>query len=236
MAARAARKLPVASTALAVQKACSYYDRSLENTAVAVQGFGSVGMHAARILDEAGATIVAVSDVGGGVADSNGLDIDAIRSHAEEGTSVSEYDDADSLESGEILTLDTDVLVPAAVSNSLTSDNADDVRADLVVEGANGPTTTDADEIFAEREIPVIPDIFANAGGVTVSYFEWIQNLNRQSWSKERVHDELEERMDTAWNDIQSEFSDRDMTWREAAQTVALTRVINAHDLRGNRP
>ncbi|HET7323714.1 MAG TPA: glutamate dehydrogenase GdhB [Halococcus sp.] len=226
---------PGRSTANAVEKAYSYYNYSLEDSTVAVQGFGSVGRHAARLLDESGATIVAVSDIGGGVADLDGLDMDALRSHAEDAL-VSEYDDANALESGELLTLDVDVLVPAAVSNSLTADNADDVQAELIVEGANGPTTTDADEILEEREIPVIPDIFANAGGVTVSHFEWIQNVNRQSWTEERVHDELDERMDTAWEDIRAEFEDRDCTWREAAQIVALTRVIDAHDIRGNWP
>ena len=227
---------PGRSTALAVDKACSYYDRSLEDTTVAVQGFGSVGMHAARLLTEAGASIVAVSDISGGITDPDGLDIDALRSHTEDGDLVSEYDNADSLESDAVLTSDVDVVVPAAVSNALTADNADDVQADIVVEGANGPTTTDADDILAEREIPVIPDIFANAGGVTVSHFEWIQNVTRQSWSQDHVHEKLDNRMDTAWDDIRSEVEDRDCTWREAAQIVALTRVTEAHDMRGNWP
>jgi glutamate dehydrogenase (NAD(P)+) len=225
---------PGRSTAIAVQKACSYYDYSIDDMTVAIQGFGSVGMHAARLLDESGATIVAVSDIGGGIHDPDGLDIETLRSHTEE-TSVSEYDEADSLDSGEILTLDTDVLVPAAVSNALTDENADDVQAALVVEGANGPTTTGADDILAESDIPVIPDIFANAGGVTVSYFEWVQNINRQTWSVQRVHDELDERMDDAWNDMCSEFEDG-VTWREAAQIIALKRVADAHDIRGNLP
>jgi glutamate dehydrogenase (NAD(P)+) len=227
---------PGRSTALAVQKACSYYDSSLEDTTVAVQGFGSVGMHAARLLDESGATVVAVSDISGGVAATDGLDIDALRSHVDNGAMMDEYDDADSLESDDVLTFDADVLVPVAVSNSLTTDNAEDIKADIVVEGANGPTTTGADEILEDREIPVIPDIFANAGGVTVSHFEWVQNVNRKSWSEERVHEELEERMDTAWDDIRAEFDDRECTWREAAQIVALTRVIETHEIRGNEP
>jgi glutamate dehydrogenase (NAD(P)+) len=129
-----------------------------------------------------------------------------------------------------------DILVPAAIGDVLTIDNADDIAADMIVEGANGPTTTAASEIFAERDIPVIPDILANAGGVTVSYFEWLQDINRRSWSLERVNDELETEMLAAWQDVREEFEARDVTWRDAAYIVALSRVAEAHETRGLWP
>ena len=135
----------------------------------------------------------------------------------------------------ELLELDVDVLIPAAIGNVLTADNADAVQADIIVEGANGPTTT-ASGIFDERGISVIPDILANAGGVTVSYFEWLQDINRRAWSLERVNDELETEMLTAWNDVREEFESRDVTWRDAAYIVALSRVAEAHDARGLWP
>lgn len=227
---------PGRSTAIAVEKACSYYDSSLDGTTIAIQGFGSVGSHAARLLDEWGADIVAVGDVSGGVADPDGLDIDALDSHVADEGVVDEYDAAESLAMGAELTRDVDVLVPAAVSNALTADNADEIQADLVVEGANGPTTTGGDEILDERAIPVIPDVFANAGGVTVSHFEWQQNVRRESWSEDRVHDRLDEHMDDAWEAIRTEFEDHECTWREAALRVALTRIAEAHDIRGDWP
>lgn len=136
----------------------------------------------------------------------------------------------------ELLELNVDVVIPAAIGNVLTVDNADDIAADIVIEGANGPTTSAASAIFAEREIPVIPDILANAGGVTVSYFEWLQDINRRAWSLDRVHDELEAEMLAAWRDVRKEFDVRDGTWRDAAYIVALSRIAKAHEMRGLWP
>ncbi len=228
---------PGRSVAIVTREALDFYDRSLEGATVAVQGFGSVGANAARLLDEWGADVVAVSDVTGGVYDPDGLDVSAIPTHQEEPEAVTRQDAGDEISNDDLLTLDVDVLVPAAVGNVLTADNADEVRADLVVEGANGPTTAGADEILDERDVPVVPDIIANAGGVTVSYFEWLQDINRRSWSLERVREELETEMLAAWNDVAREVDGADdLTWRDATYVVALSRLAAAHDARGLWP
>jgi len=136
----------------------------------------------------------------------------------------------------ELLTLDVDVLVPAALGNVITEANADAIAADMVIEGANGPTTSTASTILADRDIAVIPDILANAGGVTVSYFEWLQDINRRSWSLERVNDELETEMQAAWKLFERNLSSREVTWRDAAYIVALSRIAEAHEARGLWP
>jgi len=227
---------PGRSVAIVTRELLEYYDRGVEGTTVAIQGYGSVAANAARLLEDWGATIVAVSDVNGGIHDPDGLDTHAIPSHDEEPEAVTRQDAPRTLTNPELLELDVDVLVPAAVGNVLTGDNAADVSADLIVEGANGPTTSAADEIFAERGLPVLPDILANAGGVTVSYFEWLQDINRRSWSLERVNDELETEMVAAWNDVREAYEARDVTWRDAAYIVALSRVAEAHRARGLWP
>ena len=227
---------PGRSVAIVAREAIEYYEREVEETTVAVQGYGSVAANAARLLDDWGATVVAVSDVNGGIYDPEGLDTHAIPSHDEQPEAVTRQDAPRAVTNEELLELDVDVLVPAAVGNVLTADNADDIATDIVVEGANGPTTTVASEIFAERGIPVIPDILANAGGVTVSYFEWLQDINRRSWSRERVNDELETEMLDAWDDVRKEFEARDVTWRDAAYIVALSRIAEAHETRGLWP
>jgi len=227
---------PGRSVAIVTREVLAYYGREPEGTTVAVQGYGSVAANAARLLDDWGASVVAVSDVNGGIYDPDGLDTRAIPSHDEQPEAVTSQDAPGAVTNEELLELDVDVLVPAAVGNVLTVDNVDDVAADVVVEGANGPTTTAADEVLAERGIPVVPDILANAGGVTVSYFEWLQDINRRSWSLERVNDELEAEMVSAWTDVREAYNARDVTWREAAYVVALSRVAEAHEARGLWP
>ncbi|OVE85454.1 glutamate dehydrogenase GdhB [Natronolimnobius baerhuensis] len=226
---------PGRSVAIVTRETCEYLERPLSETTVAVQGFGSVGASAARLLEEWGATIVAVSDVNGAVYDPDGLNVASIPSHDEEPEAVTRNAD-DVLDNDALLELDVDVLIPAAVGNAITADNADKIQADLVVEGANGPTTFAADSILAEQGVTVIPDILANAGGVTVSYFEWLQDINRRSWSLERVNDELETEMVRAWNAVRSEVDDRGVRWRDAAYVVALSRIAAAHDARGLWP
>ena len=227
---------PGRSVALVAKEAVEYYGDDLDGASVAIQGFGSVGANAARLLDDWGADVVAVSDVNGGIYDPDGLDTHAIPTHDEEPEAVLGHDAPATVTNDELLELDVDVLVPAAVGNVLTVENADDVAAGLVVEGANGPTTSGASEVLAARGIPVIPDILANAGGVTVSYFEWLQDINRRKWSLERVHEELDAEMQSAWRHVREEFEARDVTWREAAYVVALSRVAEAHATRGLWP
>jgi glutamate dehydrogenase (NAD(P)+) len=227
---------PGRSVAIITREAIDYYGMDITETTIAIQGYGSVGANAARLLDEWGANVVAVSDVNGGIYDPNGLDTHAVPSHHEEPEAVMGHDAPETVGNAELLELDVDVLVPAALGNVLTAENAHDVMADLIVEGANGPTTSAADQIFTEREIPVIPDILANAGGVTVSYFEWLQDINRRAWPIERVHNELEEEMLTAWAVVKSEFDNREVTWRDAAYIVSLSRIAEAHEARGLWP
>jgi glutamate dehydrogenase (NAD(P)+) len=227
---------PGRSVAIVAREAIDYYDREMEETTVAVQGFGSVGAPAARLLDDWGATVVAVSDVDGAIHDPEGLDTDDVQDHDERPGMVSGYDAPETLTNAELLELDVDVLIPAAVGNVLTADNANEVRADVIVKGANGPTTTAADAVFEERGVPVVLDILANAGGVTVSYFEWLQDINRRQWSLERVHEELEAEMLDAWEAVQWEVDRRDLSWRDAAYVVALSRIGEAKSTRGLWP
>ncbi|NHN49946.1 Glu/Leu/Phe/Val dehydrogenase [Halostella sp. JP-L12] len=226
---------PGRSVAIVAREAVEYYDKDLSETTVAVQGFGSVGANAARLLDDWGATVVAISDVNGAVYDADGIDTREVPTHEEEPGAVTSYGEED-LTNEELLELDVDVLIPAAIGNVITEDNAADVSADLVVEGANGPTTFAADSILTERGIPVIPDILANAGGVTVSYFEWLQDINRRSWSLDRVNEELETEMLDAWDAVREEVEDREIPWRDAAYVVALSRVAKSHQKRGLWP
>jgi len=159
--------------------------------------------------------------------DPEGIDTAAVPSHDEEPEAVTKYAD-NVISNDELLTLDVDVLVPAALGNVITEANADAIAADMVIEGANGPTTSTASTILADRDIAVIPDILANAGGVTVSYFEWLQDINRRSWSLERVNDELETEMQAAWEAVRTEFEQREVTWRDAAYIVALSRIAGS--------
>jgi glutamate dehydrogenase (NAD(P)+) len=228
---------PGRSVAIVTREACEFYDVDLADATVAVQGFGSVGANAARLLDDWGATVVAVSDVKGAIYDDAGLDTRDVMGHDERPGMVSGYDAPETLSNEALLELDVDVLVPAAVGNAITEANVDDVRADMVVEGANGPTSFAADEVLERRDVPVIPDILANAGGVTVSYFEWLQDINRRSWSLDRVNEELETEMLAAWDDVRSAFeADETLSWRDAAYVVGLQRVVDAHTARGLWP
>ena len=197
---------------------------SLEGARVAVQGFGNVGRHAARIFRNAGALVVAVSDTQGGVHAPEGLDLDEVIRHKEEHRTVVGAPGTTKLTPLEILEVDCDILVPAAMENQITRENAPRVEARLVVEGANGPTTPVADEILAERGIPVLPDILANSGGVIVSYFEWVQNLQNEEWEEERVEAELRKRMQRTVEHVVAEqesllarFEEIRSRWAEAA-------------------
>ena len=229
-------KAPGRSVGIVAKEAIEYYGDDVSDVTVAVQGFGSVGANAARYLDDRGADVVAVSDVDGAIYDPDGLDTRDVQDHDERPGMVSGYANANSLSNDDLLELDVDVLIPAAVGNVITAENANAIQADIVVEGANGPTTSAADRVLEERGVEVIPDILANAGGVTVSYFEWLQDINRRKWSLERVNEELEAEMLKAWNAVREEVEARDCTWRDATYVVALSRVADAHDARGLWP
>ncbi len=226
---------PGRSVAIVAREACTYYDLPIEEATVAVQGYGSVGANAARLLDSWGASVVAVSDVNGAAHDPDGLDTASIPTHEEEPEAVTRVADH-VIGNDELLELDVDVLIPAAVGNVITTENADAIEAGLVVEGANGPITVAGDSILRERAVPVIPDILANAGGVTVSYFEWLQDINRRAWTLDRVNEELESEMLRAWSAVAKRVERRDLAWRDAAYVLALERLGAAHDARGLWP
>jgi len=227
---------PGRSVAIIAREAMAYYGKNIEESTVAVQGYGSVGANAARLLDEWGATIVAISDVNGAIYDDTGLDTQTVPSHKEDPEGVLNHDAPETLTNMELLELDVDVVIPAAVGNVITTRNADQIQADIVVEGSNGPTTADADDILADRDVCVVPDILANAGGVTVSYFEWLQDINHRQWSRERVVNELESEMVSAWDSVKAEVEESSLRWREAAYVVALKRVGAAIETRGLWP
>ncbi|MEV4163669.1 Glu/Leu/Phe/Val family dehydrogenase [Nonomuraea dietziae] len=210
--------------------------RSPEGVTVAVQGFGKVGALAAQYLADAGARVVAVSDVGGAVHNSSGLDVADLRAWVTETGSVAGYRHADALAHDELLELDVDVLVPAALEGAITASNAPRVRARLIVEGANGPTTPEADEILAAQGTTIVPDILANAGGVIVSYLEWVQNMQAYSWSASEVEVRLRDLMEGAFSEVKSVAAARGLTLRQAAHVIGVGRVAEAHQMRGLYP
>jgi glutamate dehydrogenase/leucine dehydrogenase len=210
-------------------------DWNRESTDIAIQGFGNVGSHLARFLDENGYNVVAVSDVEGAIYDPDGLDIQSIFD-AYEGNGDLFKADAEEIGNDDLLELDVDILVPAAIEDQITADNMDDISASSIVEMANGPTTPEADEFLAEKGIPIVPDILANAGGVTVSYFEWLQNISNEYWDRERVEDKLRQYMEQAYRSVTKFKDDEKSTYREAAYARAIDRVLEAEKYRGNRP
>jgi glutamate dehydrogenase (NAD(P)+) len=205
----------------------------VEGKRFAIQGFGNVGSWAARFLHERKGKVVAVSDVKGGVRNPEGLDIPALAAHVRQHGTVQGFSGTDDVSNDALLALDVDVLIPAALGGVLTRDNAREVRARYIVEAANGPTTPEADEIFQSRNIPVLPDIYANAGGVTVSYFEWVQNIQQFTWDEERVNTELHRHMREAYATLARVAREHRVPLRTAAFIVAIGRVGRATALRG---
>jgi glutamate dehydrogenase (NAD(P)+) len=225
------------SVMLTAREAFDYFDIGMDGATVAIQGYGNAGAIAARLLDEQGATIVAVSDSSGAIYDPDGLDAEAVRDHKMETGSVTGYQSTEDLSDEELLTLDVDLLIPAALENAIDEDVAEDLAADLVIEAANGPLTPAADDVLEERDVYVLPDILANAGGVTVSYFEWVQNRQRFSWSEERVNDELETVIEDAFAALIDTFEERDLpSLRTAAYVIAIQRVLDADEKNGRFP
>jgi glutamate dehydrogenase (NAD(P)+) len=226
------------STVLAAREAFAFLDRDVADATVAVQGYGNAGWIAAKLADELGATVVATSDSSGGIHSADGFDPVDVKEHKRETGSVVEYPGSSrSLTNRELLTLDVDLLVPAALENAIDEDIARDVSADVVCEAANGPLTPAADDVLAETETIVVPDILANAGGVTVSYFEWVQNRQRFYWTEERVNDELESIIVTQFENLVETAERTDApTLRIAAYVNALERILQAADEGGIWP
>jgi glutamate dehydrogenase (NAD(P)+) len=216
---------------------CRHRGIDLSKQRVAVQGFGQVGSWAARAVAEHGAKVVAVSDVEGGIVRPEGLDVAALVSAAANGGSVTDLAGSDGIEAttnAELLELDVDVLIPAAIGPVITEANVARIKASIVVEGANYPTTPGADKVLTDRGTVVVPDILANAGGVTGSYFEWTQNIQQFTWKEDRFLAELAERLVRAYSETQSLADERTVSLRQAAFALGVQRVAEAERLRGS--
>jgi glutamate dehydrogenase (NAD(P)+) len=209
---------------------------SLGGATVAVQGKGNVGGVAARLLHEAGCRVVGLSDSKGGISNGKGLDIPRVLRHLQEGGGFADLPDVDRITNADLLALPVDILIPAALEGAIHEGNADRVRAKLVVEGANGPTTAAADRILEQKGIRVVPDILANAGGVTVSYFEWVQDLQFYFWREEEINQRLQDLMVAAFRRVWEYAAEQRIAMRLAAMSLAVKRVAEAHRIRGLYP
>ena len=206
---------------------------------VAIQGMGNVGSVSAKLLSELGASIIAASDVSGGIRRESGLDIpDILRFLSARGSLLKDYskDGVTHLSNQELLALDCDVLIPAALENQINEQNAKDIKARIVIEAANGPTTVEADKILADRGIIVVPDILANAGGVIVSYFEWVQNIQALMWDEIEISENLDRIMCKAFESVYGLHREQDVTLRTSAYMIALKKLVSAKKIRGIFP
>ena len=225
------------STMLATRAMAAHLGWSLAGRTVAIQGFGNVGSIAARLLAAEGADVIAVSDSKGGVLDERGLDIGAAVATKDATGAVGELEGVQVIDNTELLTLDVDILIPAALENAVDRSIAEQLEAELVVEGANGPLTPAADAVLTDRGIPVVPDVFANVGGVTVSYFEWMQNRQGQRWDRERVLEQLDAHVDRAFDGLIETYERRELeSLRTAAYVVGIERIVDAMTAAGHWP
>ena len=223
-------------TVYTVESGAKYIGLDLSKATCAVQGFGNAGSNAARLISELGTKVVAVSDSQGGIFGSKGLDIDAVIQHKKETGSVIGFAGAEDISNEELLIIDCDVLIPAALENVLTENNAADVKAKIIAEAANGPTTPEADKILEEKNVFIIPDILANAGGVTVSYFEWVQNVQHLFWKEEEINERLRTIMDVAFKSVIEYKEKYNVYMRIAANMLGINRVAQAAKVRGLYP
>jgi glutamate dehydrogenase (NAD(P)+) len=225
-----------AGVVMVVERACQRLDWDLSEQGFVVQGFGNVGGVAARDLAARGAKVLAVSDIHGGIYRPEGLDLGAVRSWVDAHGMLADYPDATHVSNAELLELPCDILVLAALEEQLTSENAPRVECKLVAEGANGPTTFEADEILAQRGIIVLPDILTNAGGVTVSYFEWVQDLGRLFWNRDEIRARLADKLNDAFDRVWDLAEQQQLSLRSAALVVAIREVASALETRGIYP
>jgi glutamate dehydrogenase (NAD(P)+) len=219
-----------------LRKFLATQNKQLENTRIAVQGFGNVGSHAARLLDGRGATIIAITERASGIFDESGIDVEAAAKYYKENGTLADFPGADAITNEELLTCECDVLIPAAMENTIDAAVAPHIQARIIVEAANGPTTPQADAILREEGITVLPDILANAGGVTVSYFEWVQGLDNYFWDLKRVQDELQRVMEKSFDAVNAKADEADCDYRTAAYTIAISRVAEACKVKGLFP
>jgi len=218
---------------LVTKEALEHLGMSMKGATVAVQGFGNVGSTAAKLMADQGCKIVGISDRFGAFYNANGIDIPAAIKYAQDHRGLDGFTGGDRIDPEELLTLEVDVLVPAALENVITTKNAPKIRAKMICEGANGPTTAAADPILDEKGIFVVPDILANAGGVTVSYFEWVQDRMGYFWSEATVNERLGEIMTRSFQDVLQLAKQHRVNMRTAAYMLSISRVATVHRLRG---
>ncbi len=219
-----------------LRKFLATQNRSLENLRIAVQGFGNVGFHTARLLDERGALVVAITERASGIYNEKGIDVAAAGLFYRENGSLEQFPNCEAISNEELLCCDCDVLIPAAMENTVDVAIASQIKARIVVEAANGPITPAADNILRENGVTVLPDILANSGGVTVSYFEWVQGLESFFWDKKRVEDELQRMMEKAFDAVNAKADEADCDYRTAAYTIAIGRVAESWRVKGLFP
>lgn len=217
-------------------QAAAAVDLDPTEATIAIHGFGNVGRFAAVAADEMGAKVVAVSDISGAIYDPDGLDVAAAGKWVDENRFLEGFPDADFIDGNELFGLDVDVLVPAAIQNVIRKDNAYDIKARLIIEGANGPTTLEADDILGDKGVMIIPDILANAGGVTVSYFEWVQDMQKYFWSENETIGRLREIMTRAFDEVHTISQREGVNMRTAALIKGIRRVADAKLVRGVFP
>jgi glutamate dehydrogenase (NAD(P)+) len=219
-----------------IQQTCQKQGRTLRELRVAIQGFGNVGLNLARLLAAEGVTVIAVSDSGSGLHDPNGLDVSAVIAHKDEHGVLAGYRGADAITNEELVLLECDVLAPCALEQVITEQNASKVRASIICEGANGPVTPAADEILEDRDILVLPDVLANAGGVVVSYFEWVQGLQEYFWREDEVNAKLQDIVVRAFEETWATRERWSTSLRIASYGLAVQRVAEATTTRGLYP
>jgi glutamate dehydrogenase (NAD(P)+) len=218
---------------LVTKEALAHLGMNVKGTTVAVQGFGNVGSVSAQLLAREGCKIIAISDRTGGWTNPSGIDVDDALAYVKQHKSLEGYAKGDSITNDQLLTLDVDVLLPAALENVITTKNASKIRAKIICEGANGPTSAAADAVLDEKGIFVVPDILANAGGVTVSYFEWVQDRGGYFWDEDTVNDRLRNLIVKSFRDVLSLSKQHKVNMRTAAYMLAISRVATVHRLRG---
>jgi glutamate dehydrogenase/leucine dehydrogenase len=219
-----------------VREAAKRLNINMNGATVVVQGFGNAGQFAAQLVEEQGAKVIAVSDTQGAIINKNGFSVNELIKFKLENKSIHDFPGSTEISNDELLTTECTILIPAALENQITKDNASKIKTKIVAEAANGPTTPDADQIFYESNILVIPDVLANSGGVTVSYFEWLQNLRREYWSEAEVNERLDEIMTKAFAEVYDAHQKYNTNMRTASIALAVNRVAEAIKLRGMWP
>ncbi len=222
--------------AFTVREAAKKLNLNLKGGTIVVQGFGNAGQFSSKLVEEQGAKVIAASDSQGAIANKDGLDTDALMKFKKETGSVTGFRDSKSISNEELLETECTILIPAALENQITKNNADKIETRIIAEAANGPTTPEADEILFKKDILVIPDVLANGGGVTVSYFEWLQNLRRDYWTEEEVNNRLDTNITKSFFDVYDTHQKYNVDMRKAATLLAINRVVDAINIRGLWP